>query len=98
MSKVALVVDLRIASGKLDQFLARAGRHAETCLAKEDGCLRFDILVPHDESDRVYLYELYADQAAVDAHLASEHMAEYLADTKAMIAERTRHACALAND
>lgn len=98
MSKVALVVEFTIASGQLDRFLDRVGRHADTCLAKEKGCLRFDILVPHDASDRVYLYELYADQAAVDTHLASEHMAEYLADTKDMIAERKRVPCTLFND
>lgn len=98
MSKVALVVELKIAPGKLDSFLARATRHAQTCLASEEGCLRFDVLVAKDAADRVFLYELYADQAAVEAHLSTPHMAQYLEDTKEMIAERTRTACTLAGD
>lgn len=102
MSKVALVVDLKIAPGKVEQFLERVRRHAEICLAREPGCERFDVLVPQDGGaeeggERVFLYELYADQAAVEAHLATPHMAEYLADTKPMIAERVRTACTMIN-
>ena len=97
MSKVALVVDLKIADGQLDAFLARAREHAAACLAEEEGCLHFDILVPLDGSSRVFLYEVYADQAAVDTHLATPRMAQYLEDTKAMITERVRNACTLAN-
>lgn len=98
MSKVALPVDLKIAEGILEQFLDRARRHAETCLAEEEGCLRFDILVPREGGNRVFLYELYADQAAVETHLSTPGMARYLEDTKEMIAERTRIPCTLVNE
>lgn len=98
MSKVALVVDLKLAPGRLDDFVARASRHGETCLAEEAGCLRFDILVPRDGGDQVFLYEVYGDQAAVDSHLSTAHMARYLEDTKDMIAERKRHLCQLVNE
>ncbi len=97
MSKVALVVDLKLAPGRLDDFVARASRHGEKCLAEEAGCLRFDILVPEDDGDQVFLYEVYADKAAVDTHLSTPHMAQYLEDTKDMIADRKRNLCALVN-
>lgn len=97
MNKVALVVDLKLTPGRLDDFVARASRHGETCLAQEKGCLRFDIVVPQDGEDQVFLYELYANQAAVDTHLATAHMAQYLEDTKYMIAERKRIVCDLVN-
>lgn len=97
MSKLALVVELKIAAGRLDDFVARATRHGETCRAEEPGCLRFDLLVPRDGGGRVLLYELYSDQAAVDAHLSTGHMARYLEDTEAMIAGRTRTVCELVN-
>lgn len=93
MSKIALVVDLKIAAGRMDDFLARVRRHAAACLAEEEGCLHFDILVPVEGVDQVFLYEVYADQAAVDTHLATPRMAQYLEETGEMIAARTRTAC-----
>ncbi len=97
MSKVALVVELGMVPGRRDAFLDRARRHAATCLQEEPGCLRFDLLVPEDDGDRVFLYEVYADQAAVETHLATPRMARYLEDTKDMIATRKRTLCRLAN-
>ena len=35
------------------------------------------MVVPAGESDRVYLYEIYDDQAAFDAHIASRHYADF---------------------
>ena len=97
MSKIALVVDLKIAAGRMEEFLARVQRHGETCLAKEEGCLRFDVLAPVEGGDQVFLYEVYADQAAVDTHLSTPRMAQYLEETGPMIAERTRTACRVVN-
>ena len=93
MSKIALVVDLKIAPGQLEAFLDRVRRHAKTCLAEEVGCLQFNILEPLEGSDRVFLYEVYSDQAAVETHLGTDYMARYMEDTGRMIAERTRTAC-----
>jgi len=98
MSKVALVVELKLTPGRLDEFVARASRHGATCLAEEAGCLRFDILVPQEGGDHVFLYEVYADNGAVDTHLSTAHMAQYLEDTKDMITERKRNLCDLVNE
>ncbi len=97
MSKVALVVELGLEPGQRDRFLDRARGHAETCLKEEPGCLRFDILVPEEPGDKVYLYEVYADYAAVDSHLTTPRMARYLEDTGPMIANRKRSLCRLVN-
>ncbi|RMD63223.1 MAG: antibiotic biosynthesis monooxygenase [Alphaproteobacteria bacterium] len=98
MSKIALVVDLKLVPGTRERFIARVREHARTCLASEPGCLQFDILIPTDDGERVFLYEVYADQAAIEAHDATPHMAAYRADTAAMIAARTRTACTLVGD
>ncbi len=95
MSKVALVVELGMVPGRRDAFLERARRHANSCLEEEAGCLRFDILVPEEAGDLVFLYEIYADQAAVDFHLSTPRMARYLEDTGPMIASRKRTLCRL---
>ena len=98
MGKLSLVVEVKLKTGKRDAFADRVRQHGEICLDKEPGCLQFDVLVPTDGSDRVFLYEVYADQAAMDAHMETPHMAQYRRDTEPMVAERNRTVCAVVND
>ncbi len=97
MSAVILVVELEIAQGQKERFLARALAHRENVLKNEPGCQRFDILVPQEGGDIVFLYEIYADQKAVETHIATPYMKEYLSDTGPMIANRKRTTCAFAD-
>ncbi len=90
MTKIALSVDVKTTPGQRDAFVARIKQHGEYCLAHEPGCLEFHVVVPIDETDRVVLFEVYADKAALDAHDSSEHMAAYRRDTASMIAARMR--------
>ena len=98
MSKQAVVVTYRVKPGRIDELMPLLRAHIARTKANEPGCLQFDVLVPTDGSDRVFLYEVYADQAAIDAHMATAHMAQYREDTDPMIAERIRTACAVVND
>ncbi len=79
------------------RFLARALAHRENVLKNEPGCQRFDILVPREGGDTVLLYEVYADEEAVEAHMTTSYMQEYLSDTGPMITKRKRTFCTLAN-
>jgi len=97
MTKVALVVELTTVDGRRDEFVALACRHAEKTLATEEGCLRYDVLVAQEIENRVLLYELYAGQAAADAHLGAAHTVAYLAASEALIAKRPLTLCHLAN-
>ncbi|MDJ0608914.1 MAG: putative quinol monooxygenase [Kiloniellales bacterium] len=97
MSAIALSVELVLVPGAMDGFLSRVAQHRETVLAKEPGCLGFDILVPEESDNTVLLHEVYADAAAVETHLGTPHMQAYLADTGPMIARRHRRRCRLAN-
>ncbi|MEE8500398.1 MAG: putative quinol monooxygenase [Kiloniellales bacterium] len=98
MSSLVLLVELQMNPGQRDAFLARAGRHRSKVLDNEPGCQGFEVLVPAEDEDTVFLYEVYADQGALDAHLQTPYMQEYLADTGPMIAERKRTLCRLAGD
>jgi len=89
---VCLLVTLTCVPGKRPDFLARVREHAATCLAQEPGCLRFDILVP-DDDDTVHLYEVYADDAAIDTHLGTDRMARYMRDVEPFLADRLRRKC-----
>ena len=95
MGKIALVVEFKLKPGQRDAFIARVRQHGATCLKSEPGCLQFDLLVPQGDADRAFLYEVYADQAALDAHGETPHMAEYRRDTQDMLIERNRTTCDL---
>ena len=40
---------------------------------KESGCLHFDVVLGREDPNKIYLYEVWTDQAALDAHVESPH-------------------------
>jgi quinol monooxygenase YgiN len=98
MSAIVLLVELQINPGQKDTFLDRAREHRGNVLRQEPGCQRFDLVVPDEGGDTVYLYEVYADDEALQTHFNTPYMKQYMADTAPMIARRTRNQCTLAND
>ena len=98
MSGIVLFVELEIAPGRRDEFVARGRRHRDNVLKNEPDCQRFDISVPDDTENTVRLYEVYADQAAFDHHMGTSYMAEYRADTGDMVASRVLTKSVLQNE
>ena len=68
MSKLALVVTIKVKPGQMEAVLEAAKAHAARSLSSESGTLRFDVLVPVNEDDKIMLYEAYADEAAYEVH------------------------------
>ena len=54
-------------------FLDAVRTQAATSLSAEAACRQFDVCVPDDDRHVVFLYEIYDDRAAFDAHLATAH-------------------------
>ena len=98
MSAVVLLVELEIAEGKWDAFVARVRQHRELVLKNEPGCRRFDIMVPDGTEGVVRLHEVYDDQAAVDHHMQTGYMAAFREDTASMVADREIVTAVLANE
>ncbi len=98
MNSLVLLVELQMNPGQRDAFLTRVGVHRSKVLDNEPGCQGFEVLVPAEDEDTVFLYEVYAGQSALDAHLQTPYMQEYLADTGPMIGDRKRTLCRLAGD
>jgi autoinducer 2-degrading protein len=98
MSAIVLLVQLDLNPGQKDAFVARALENRRNVIGKEPGCLRFDLVLPDEGGDTVYLYEVYADDAALQTHFNTPYMKQYIADTAPMIAQRRRTQCTLAND
>ncbi len=82
-----LTVAFRLHPGTATRFLPLVRANAAASFA-EPGCLRFDVLVPEDGRDAVFLHEIYTDAAAFDLHLATPHFAAFDAATRAMVAAK----------
>lgn len=98
MPAIALVVELKTAAGQRDAFVSRVLAHRDNVLANEPGCLRFDVTASAEHDDTLFLYEVYADEAALEAHMNTAYMKQYLEDTGPMIARRQRNRCLLMHD
>ncbi len=73
MGLFAITVDFTLQPGSLKAFRTLIDRNAKDSCADEPGCRRFDVLVPENTTDRVFLYEIYDDRAAFDAHIKTRH-------------------------
>ena len=84
----AVCVTFHLKTGAADRFGPLMRANAQTSLAQESGCLQFDVLTDAAKPDAVFLYELYTDRAAFDAHLASAHFRSFDAAVADMIANK----------
>ena len=66
-----VTVTFDVDPARLDDFMPAVRANAKTSVAVEPGCRRFDVCQDAERPTRVFLYELYDDRAAFDAHLAS---------------------------
>jgi len=80
-------VEYDIAPGQVDNFLAALKENGAASV-KEPGCREFDILVSQKDANHVFIFEVYNDAAAAEAHTATEHFKKYKAATKDMVVKR----------
>ena len=74
-----IMVRLEVKAERLDDFLKLATFNA-TQSRKEPGNLRFDLVRSLTIPTRFALYEVYLDDAAVQAHMATAHYARWRAE------------------
>ncbi|MBW4708970.1 antibiotic biosynthesis monooxygenase [Roseobacter sp. YSTF-M11] len=85
----AVVVTLSILPDRLEEFLPLMHRNATASLTEEPGCRQFDVATDPTRPEEVFLYELYVDEAAFQAHLTTEHFRTFDAATGDMIARKS---------
>jgi len=84
----AVCVTFKIKDGAMDQFMPLMHANAQLSLQTEPGCRQFDVLTDTSKPAQVFLYELYTDRAAFDAHLASTHFKTFDAAITQMISAK----------
>jgi len=72
---IALIVSVHVLPGRLDDFTAAIRDNAERSFTDEPGCRYFDVTQDLADDHHFIFYELYDDEAAVDAHRATPHFA-----------------------
>jgi quinol monooxygenase YgiN len=82
----ALVVTLQVKPGRREAFLAEMRLDAESSVRDEAGCLLFHVLADDAQPEVVRLYELYRDDAAVEAHKATPHFLRWAEVTRDWLA------------
>jgi quinol monooxygenase YgiN len=89
MSVFTITVAFTVEQESIAAFLEHMLANARASLETEPGCLRFDVLQPEGADNRVFLYEIYRDRAAFDAHSASPHYLEFAEATQSMVRQKT---------
>ncbi len=70
---LALIVEFRIKPGHVDTFARAIVENARASRDTEPGCRLFDVCRDPADAQVFFLYELYDDEAAIQAHLQSAH-------------------------
>ena len=83
-----LVVEFRIRTEHVLAFELSIDENARTSLAHEPGCRQFDVCRDPADAALFFLYELYDDDAAVQAHLQSAHFLHFNAITQPWVASK----------
>jgi (4S)-4-hydroxy-5-phosphonooxypentane-2,3-dione isomerase len=89
---LALWVKVRIKPEGRERFLKAIEVDALGSERDEPGCLRFNVLHDQKDPNLYYFYEVYRDEAALEAHRAAPHYAVWraAADTLDGSPEATR--------
>jgi quinol monooxygenase YgiN len=73
MAKHAVIAKVTAASGKRDELVAVFAGMVDA-VRNEDGTELYALLTDKTNADVVWFWEMYSDQAAVDAHTSGEAM------------------------
>jgi (4S)-4-hydroxy-5-phosphonooxypentane-2,3-dione isomerase len=68
-----ITVSFELKPGAQDQFLPLMTENAQQSRSQEPGCVLFDVCIDPSKRDYVFLYEVYRDRNAFDAHVGSGH-------------------------
>lgn len=68
-----LILKTQLKPNSFEAFMAAMRINAAASVRDEPGCLAFDVLRDRSDPDLIYLYEVYTDEAAFEAHMLTAH-------------------------
>ena len=82
------IAELAIDPAQLESYKAAVKEEIETSVRVEPGVLAIYAVAEKNNPSKLRFFEIYADEAAYDAHLESAHFKKYVEATKDMITSR----------
>lgn len=82
-----VTAEFQIRAGCEAEFTGRVRQQASDSLKNEEHCHRFDVC--SDGGDRIFLYELYSDEAAFEHHKETAHFKSFAADVEPWVQDKT---------
>jgi quinol monooxygenase YgiN len=80
-----VMAEFEVAPTRFAEFVMLAQAFANECMAKEPGCLQFDVVELETALSAVLFFEAYASKAAFLAHCGSAHLARFQAAFKPLV-------------
>jgi len=98
MARIGIIVEFQLEAGNHAAFTAIISEHARLTKQEEPGCMQFDVLQPlgrdgAPDLTKVMLVEVYADQAAFDAHGRNPRLATVRESYASLIEGRKLTVC-----
>ncbi len=84
-----ITVTFEVAPGQISAFRPLMLENARLSLEREAACQRFDVCESADRPNEIFLYEVYDDAAAFDAHLNAAHFLAFSEATDQMVVGKT---------
>ena len=72
-----IIAPIEIKAGSKERFIKEIIDDARGSVNDEPGCLRFDVIQDAAEPNRIWLYEVYKDEAAFQAHTQAPHYKKF---------------------
>ena len=82
------VADIEVDPAQREAFISAVREEMDESIQVESGVLALYAVAEKDSPSRLRFFEVYADEAAYDAHLQSPHFRKYRATTEQMIRSR----------
>lgn len=83
-----VTVVFRVHPEHAEAFLPAIQENARLSLEREPGCQRFDVCVGEGGATTVFLYEIYSDRAAFEAHVDMDHFRSFDAQVSSWVADK----------
>ena len=80
-----VTVEFAVKPDSVAAFRPAMLKNAQASLDDEPGCRQFDVCFGKDDPNACFLYEVYDDRAAFDAHLGMAHFKSFDAEVAPML-------------
>lgn len=94
---LVVTVDFRVKPEFVEAFRSEMLANARASRGREPGCRRFDVAFSDADPALVFLYELYDDAAAFEAHQRTGHFRDFDARTAGWISSKAARTFRLAD-